>query len=155
MKTSSRLLDQDEHSRFSHACSEDVFKTSSRRLDQNQYIRLGHTFSRRLQEVFKTSSGRLQDVLPRRLQDLLERYLQDVFKTYHQIKIFLLRSLRDVFSKFLRRTAKTVIYRNICLRSHFWEVYGQCAKFAWVIKISQVLVFHFTTPFSGCLHGRI
>ena len=28
-------------------------------------------------------------------------------------------------------------------------------KFARVIKISQVLVSHFTTPFSGSLQGRI
>ena len=33
--------------------------------------------------------------------------------------------------------------------SHFWEICGQCRKFARVIKISQILVFHFTTPFSG------
>ena len=37
------------------------------------------------------------------------------------------------------------------LRSHFCEIYGQCTKFAKVMKIYQVLVFHFTTPFSGFL----
>ena len=36
-------------------------------------------------------------------------------------------------------------------RSHFWEIYGQCTKFAGVTEISQFLVFHFTTPFSGWL----
>ena len=35
--------------------------------------------------------------------------------------------------------------------SHFWEIYGQCTKFSRVIEISQFLVFHFTTTFSGCL----
>ena len=65
-------------------------KTSSRRLGQDQYIRLGHTSSRRLQDVFKTSC-------------------KNVFKTSSA------RLLRDVFSTFLRRTAKTVIYRRICL----------------------------------------
>ena len=55
--------------RFSSSSSEDVLiktnmftlalclqKTSSRRLGQDQYIRLGHMSSRRLQDVFKTSS---------------------------------------------------------------------------------------------------
>ena len=66
-------------------------KTSSRRLDQDQYIRLGHMSSRRLQDVFKTSSKHLQDVLEKRLQDIFKtssrrlantssRRLQDIFK---------------------------------------------------------------------------
>ena len=29
------------------------------------------------------------------------------------------------------------------------EIFGHCAKFPRVIKISQVVIFHFTTPFSG------
>ena len=33
--------------------------------------------------------------------------------------------------------------------------YGQYANFARVTAVSQVLVFHFTTPFSGCLQRRI
>ena len=94
--------------------------------------------SRHLQDVLKASS--------RCLQDLLQRYFQDVFKTYHQIKLFLLISLRDVCNTFLRRTAKRVIYRRI---------YSQCTKFGRVIKISQLLAFYFTTPFSGCLQRRI
>ena len=90
-------------------------KTSSRRLDQDQYIRLGHTssrrlpktFSRRLQNVFKTScktsSRRLQDVLKtssRYLQDDLQRCLQDVFKTYHRVNLFLVTRFQDVFETF-------------------------------------------------------
>ena len=47
--------------------------------------------------------------------------------------------------------AKNAEIRGVHLR----EIYGQCTKFARVIKISQVLVFHFTTPFSGSLQGRI
>ena len=42
--------------------------------------------------------------------------LQDVLKMYHKVKLFLLTRLRDVFNTFLRRTAKKVIYRRICLR---------------------------------------
>ena len=120
-KTFSRLLDQDEYIRLSHTSSEDVFKTSSRRLGEDQYIRLGYTSSRRLQDVFKTSSRRLQDVLPRCLQDVFKtssrrlaktssrhlqdvfktssRRLQDIFKTYHQVKLFLLTSLREVLQR--------------------------------------------------------
>ena len=51
----------------------------------------------------------------RHLQDVLQRCLQDVFKTYHQVKLFLLTRLREVFNTFLRSAAKTVIYRGICL----------------------------------------
>ena len=96
LKTSSRCLDQGEYIRFSHTSLEGVFKTSLRRLGQDQYIRLGHTSSRRF-------------------QDVLQRCLQDVFKTYHQVKLFVLTRLRDVFNTFLKRTAKTVIYRRIYL----------------------------------------
>ena len=63
---------------------------------------------RHLEDVFKTSS--------RHLQDVLQRYLQDVFKAYHQVKLFLLTRLREVFNTFLRRSfPKTVIYRGIFL----------------------------------------
>ena len=75
-------------------------KTSSRRFDQDQYIRFGHTPSRCLQNVFKTFSRRLQDVLQNRLQEILKtfpRRLQDIFKT----------SCQDVFKTSLRRLAKT------------------------------------------------
>ena len=117
-KTSSRRLDQDEYVRLSLTSSEDVFKTSSRRLGQDQYIRLGHTSSRRLQDVFKTSSRRLQDVFKtssRRLAKTSSRHLQDVLKMYHQVKLFLLTSLWEVFNMFVRRTAKTIVYRRIHL----------------------------------------
>ena len=149
MKTSWRRLDQDEYIRLSHACSEGVLKTSSRCLGQDQYICLGHTSSRSLQDVFKmptrhlakTSSRHLQDVQKmssRHHQNVLERYLQDVFKMNYQVKQFLLTRLRKVFNTF----AKTVIYREICV--------GHTS-----VKLIQVLVFHFTTPFIGCLKRRI
>ena len=115
-KTSSRLL-------------QDVFKTSSRPLQDVLPRRLQDVLQKRLQDIFKTSSKRFEGVFKtssrhlqvvfktfwRHLQDVLERYLQDVFKTYHQGKLFLLSILRDVFITFLRRTAKTVIYKRICL----------------------------------------
>ena len=76
-------------------------RTSSRRLGQDQYIRLGYTSSKRLQDVFKTSSRRLAKTSSRRLQDLLQRYLQDVFKMYHHVKLFLLTSLWEVLQRLL------------------------------------------------------
>ena len=104
-------------------------KTSSRPL---QDILLDKTnifvLAIRLQGVFKTFLGRLQDVLQKRLQvifktysrrfsthlqDVLQIHLQDVFKTYHQVKLFLLTRRREVFNTFLRRTPKTVIYRGV------------------------------------------
>ena len=98
--------------------NEDVLKlfwrclssSSSRFLDQDEYIGLNHTFSRHL-------------------QDVLERCLQDVFEIYYQVKLFLLTRLQEVFNTFLRRTAKTVIYRRICqvtLLRNLWSVYKIC-----------------------------
>ena len=69
-KTSLKRLDQDEYVRLILMSSEDVFKTSLRRLGQDQYIRLGHTSSRLLQDVSKTSSRRLANILSRRFQSV-------------------------------------------------------------------------------------
>ena len=124
--------------RLSSSSSEDVLiktnmfalalrlqKTSSRRLGQDQYIRLGHTSSRRL---------------------------QDVFKTYYQVKVFLVTQFQDIFKTYSKRFWD-VLLRQLSTgglpRSHFREIYGHCAKFPRVIKISQVLIFRFTTRFSG------
>ena len=145
-KTSSRRLDQDEYIRFSLMSSKDIFKTSWWRLIYSSWSYVSKTSSRRLQDIFKMSSKHLQDVLQKRLQDVLRKrlqklfktssrrfegifkmssrhlqdvfqiYLQDVFKAYHQVKLFLLTRLREVFNTFLRRSfPKTVIYRGICL----------------------------------------
>ena len=93
---------------------EDVFhlclqKTSSKRLNQDEYIRLSHTSS---EDVFKTSS--------RRLAKMSSRHPQDVFNT------------------FLRRTAKAVIYRKVCL--------GHSSE-----KLLHLL--HFTTPLLNAYTG--
>ena len=42
-------------------------KMSSRRLDEDKYTRLGHTSSRRLQDLFETSSRRLAKTSSKRL----------------------------------------------------------------------------------------
>ena len=99
-------------------------KTSSKRLDQGLYIRLGHMSSRRLA----------------RLQDVLQKHLQNIFKTFWRR-----------FWEVLQR--RSYLQKDLP-GSHFWEIYGQCTKFVIVIKVYQVLVFHFTAPFSGCLQRR-
>ena len=113
---------------------EDVFRC----LDQDVYIHLSHTSKTnmfvlviRVQDVFKTSSRRLQNV----------------FNRYHQVKLFFLTCLRGVSNTFLRRTAKMDLSR-----SNFWE---NSAKFARVTNVYRALVFHFTTLFSGLLQRRI
>ena len=85
------------------------FKTSSRHVQD--------VLPRRFQDVLKTPSRHPTKTSSRHLQDVLKRHLQDVFKTYHQVKLFLLTRLRDVFpfNIFLRRTAKVVICKRTCL----------------------------------------
>ena len=113
---------------------------------------LQKTSSRRLQEFLAI---RLQEVLPRCLQDVLKtssRHLQGVFKTYYQVKVFLVTQFQDIFETYSKRFWDVLLRRlstGGLPRSHFREIYGHCAKFPRVIKISQVLIFHFTTPFSG------
>ena len=87
-------------------------KTSSRLLGQDHYIRLGHTSSRRLGQysswsyVFKTSWSR----------PIYSRRFQDVFKTSSSyLQDLLQKRLQNVFYTFLRPTARTVIYRRIFL----------------------------------------
>ena len=148
MKMSLKPLDQDEYIHLSHTSSKDVFKTSCSRPIYSSWSCVFKTSSRYLakapsnfsktpsrllartssrhEDVFKTSSKRLQDVLQNFLQDIFKKFsghfqevfqwcFQEVFKTYHLAKLFLLICIRDVFNTFLRRTAKTVIYRRICL----------------------------------------
>ena len=117
-----------------------------RPLHQDQHIGLGHMSSRRVQDVLKTSSRRFQDVLK-----TSSRHLQDVFKTHYQVKLFLVTELQDVFETY-SKPFWDVLLRWLSTRglprSHFWEIYGRCRNFSRVIKISQVLIFHFTTPFT-------
>ena len=49
------------------------------------------SFDTSSEDVFKTSSKRLQDVFKtslKHLQDVLQRHLQNVFKPYHQVNLF-------------------------------------------------------------------
>ena len=105
------------------------------------------TFSRHPQDIFKTSSRCFENVFK-----TSSRHLQDVFKTYYQVKVFLVTQFQDIFETYSKRFWDVLLRRlstGGLPRSHFWEIYGQCTKFPRVIKISQVLIFHFTTPFSG------
>ena len=143
-KTSWRRLDQDEYVRLSLTSSEDVFKTFWSRPIYSSWPYVFKTSSRRLQDVFKTSS--------RRLAKTSSRHLQDIFKTYYQVKVFLVTQFQDIFETYSKRFWDVLLRRlstGGLPRSHFREIYGHCAKFPRVIKISQVLIFHFTTPFSG------
>ena len=131
-KTYSRCL-----AKTSSSCSQKAFKASCKNVFKTSSRRLQYVFKLSGQNVLKTSSKRLQDVLQKRLHEIFKtsprrfkdafktfsRYLQgvlqgcfeDFFKTYYQVKMFLLTSLQDVFNTFLRRSAKRIIYRRICL----------------------------------------
>ena len=132
------------------------FKTSSKRLQD-----VFKKSSRRLQDVFKTSSRRFQEVFKtssRHLQDVLQRCLQDVFKTFYQVKLFFVTQFQDIFETYSKRFLDVLLKRlstGGLPRSPFWDIYGQCRKFPRLIKVFQNLIFHFTTPFSGCLQWRI
>ena len=124
-KTSSRRLGQDQYIRLGHTSSrrlQDVLKVSSKRfvkMSSRRFQDAFNTSSRRLQKIYKASSRYFEDVFKtssRHLQDALQRNLQDFLKAYHQVKLFLLTHLREVFNTFLRRSfPKTVICRGICL----------------------------------------
>ena len=125
-KTSWRRLDQDEHIRYNHTSSEDVFKTSWSRPINSSCSYVFKTSSRRLQEVlprfFKTSSRRLQEVLQKRLQDIFKtssRRFQDVFKTSSRRLRHVLkkssRRLQDIFKMSCKGVFKTVSRRIIKL----------------------------------------
>ena len=87
---------------------QDIFKTSwTRRICLPQ----PYFYRRRLQDVFKTSSRRLAKMSSRRVEDVfktcwrrlqdMQRYFQDVFKMYHQLRLFLLTRVREVFRNIL------------------------------------------------------
>ena len=83
LKTSSRCLNQNEYIHFTHTSSKDVFKTSWSRPIYSLWSYVFKTSSRCLQDLFKTSSRRLQGVLQKCLQEILKmssRHFQDVSK---------------------------------------------------------------------------
>ena len=159
-KTSSRCLDEDEYILINHTSSEDVLKTSWSRPIYSSCPYVFKTFLRclqdflpkRLQDVFKTFSRPLQDVFKRssrRLANTSWGHLQDVLKTYHVSSsetIFISKPLRGI-EHVCKTYSKDCCLQKDSPRSHFWEIYSKCTKFARVIKISQVLVFQFYYTF--------
>ena len=158
-KTSSRRFDQDECTCLSHTSSEDILKTFWSRLDQDQYIRLGQnifkTSSRRFEDVFKTYTRCLTKMSSRRLQNVFKTPCKNVFKTSSRRCCYLLKTSSRPIQHVSDTYCKDSYLQKDLPRPHFREIYGQCAKFARVIKISQALVFLFTALFSGCLQRRI
>ena len=132
------------------------------RLQKTSWRRLTKASSRRFQDVFKTSSKNVFKVSSRRLQDVLKTPLRRLgkislrrFQDVSSSKTVLVNKPSSRIQYGSKRYCKDSYLQKDLPRSHFWEIYRQCTKFQRVIKISQVSVFHFTTPFSGCLQGSI
>ena len=167
--------------RHSSSSSEDVFKTSSRRLNQENIITLVRRLQKmsswrlqyvlvktnifvlaiRLQDVFKTFSRRLQKVLQKRPQDIFKtssrrfakissRHFQDISSS----STVLVNTSSRRIQHDIESTPKTTIYRGIYLGHTTSTKFIVSLQNFQQIKISQVLVVHFTTPFRGCLQRR-
>ena len=119
-KTSSRSFNQSECTGFGDTpsrCFQNVFKTFSRRLQEVFKTSCKNVFkasSKRLENVLKTSWRRLQDISKaswqsvfktslRRLGKISLRHIQHVFKTYHKVKLLLLTRLQDIFKMYSAR----------------------------------------------------
>ena len=94
--------------------------------------------------VFKTSS--------RRFVKTFSRHLQDVFKTYHQVKLFLLTRLWEAFNTFLRRSFPRWLsieeYAQVTLLLiNLWSVYKICKG----NKNFSSFSFSVYYTFSGCI----
>ena len=100
----------------------------------------------------------------RRLAKVTSRCLQDVFKLYHQVKLFLLTRLQDVFNTFSRCTAKTVFYRKICrvhttekIKGKQWWIQGRTVRGTSLVNvfrknfILQIILPFFISPVSEIL----
>ena len=146
MKTSWRRLLSSSSEDSSRQTYSLYLYVSRRRLDQDQYIRIGHTssrrlqevlekrlqdifkaFSRRLQDIFKTSSKRLRDVLQKRLQDVFKtssRHLQDAFETFW-------RRLQDIFNTSCKDVFKALSERIILLCSSFQDIFKTYSQRFW------------------------
>ena len=117
----------------------------------------------RLQDVFKTSSRRLQDVLQKGLQNVLKtssKHLQDVLKNVFKTSsrrlqdvssLFLLTRLREALNTFLRRSfPKTITdeYAQVTpLLINLWSVNKICKR----DKNFPSFGFSIYYTFSGCI----
>ena len=153
---------QDEYIHLSHAFSKDSSRSLQDVLVKTNifvlFILLQNVFKTCCQNVFNRFSRRLQDVLQKSLQDIFKTFCKDVFNTF-SIRIIMLKlSCQHVFEKYstsfwdvMQRRLSTEGFASVTFLKNLWSV----CKIARVIKISQVLVFHFTTPYIGCLQRRI
>ena len=173
MKTSWRCLfrkrlDQDEYIHLIQTSSEDVLKTSWSRPIHSPY---SNVFRRcledvliktnifvlviRLQESFKTSSRRLQDVLRKRLQGIFKtfskrfqnvsllRHLQNVLKTscknvfktssrrFEDVFKTSSRHLQEVLQRCLQDVFKTYHQVKLFLLTRFQDVFEMYSKCFW------------------------
>ena len=142
-KTSSIRLDQDEYVRLSLTSSEDVSKTYWSRPIYSSWPHAFKTFSRRFQEVFKTSRKNLFKTSSRCFEDVFRMSCQDVFKTslkrlHNVLKNVFKISLRrlqdvlktssrhrqDVLQKYLQEVFKTYHQVKLFLLTRLWEAFN-------------------------------
>ena len=130
-------------------------------------LRLPDVVMTSCKNLFKKSSRCLAKTCSKCLRDVLKTYCQnvfktfsrpfeDVFQTYHQSVLVntFSRRPRDIFSRFLRLTAKTVICRRICL-GHTPVRFMVSEQICKSNKNFSSISFYFTTPFSDFLRRCI
>ena len=103
---------------MSSKCFHDVFKMSSRRLAKTSSSHLQNILLKRLEDVVELSSTCLAKKSSRHFQKVFKRSskrLQDVSPNWTMFVKTSLISPKDVFNTFLRRNAKTIVYRKICI----------------------------------------
>ena len=116
-----------------------VFKTSWRRSEDVTKMPLRHledVLPPPLQVVFKRAS--------RSIAKMFSRHLQDVFKMYHQVRLFWLTRLQDIFETYLKRfwdLLRKRLSEEWFSRSRFREIYCQGTKFRRVNSLDTPKLF--------------
>ena len=106
LNVSIRDLDQDGFIRLNHTSSEDIFKTSWSRPKYSSWSYVFRRLAKNLQDIFKTSSRRRQDVIK-----TFKRSCKDIFKT----------TCKNVFKTFSRRTIKLQFSCSLLLPVYKWS----------------------------------
>ena len=87
-------------------------------------LKTSWTFPRRLEDVFKTSSRRLQDVLQKRLQNVFKKSWKDVLKTFSRLVQDVLSSKYSAcFWHVQRRRLSTERLAWVTLLRNLWSRY--------------------------------
>ena len=143
-----RLKEQDEYIRFNHTSSEDglvktILFVLVIRLQDVLLIHLYDVFknifktswkcifktcSKYLQEVLKTSSKRFK-ISSRRLAKMCSRHFQEVSLSSTVLVNTSSRRIQHVSETYW----KEGYLQKDLLRSHFWEIHGQCRNFGRVV----------------------